>query len=502
MRIDGILKKLNERLFFGIMVVLVVGALIPIYVYALYTVPLADDYNMTAPVYHTWMNTGSLFAAIATAWEEALMRYRTWSGEYLCMFLQGLPSGLGDYRLYFISSWLIVSVFVSAIFYMGKVFIVDFLGSTKRRCFIITSVIFLYLLTFLPEIYDAFFWHTTSVSYTLSFAVKVFLITVSFQMLFVSEKIGWAKVAVLAVLNFVAAGVEGSFSHTSFFLLMSLFLLVCLIKKQNRIIAGILWFTTTVGWAVVLLAPGNMARQDGNYGNTTGLMAVIWESLHRGVETISDNMSIVLVLVTMLIIPVIYSCVKESTCEFRAPGLVTLYSVGIYASTYAPWIFSRGVEAPSPYGGDSGYIQNVFWMTFVLLWFANVIYWIGWMSKHVTIGSMNQKSANLYSKAAFYGVILGMLFFWSLKLEHVMEYTSPRLLWHIANGNAARYYSVMEEREKIYTTLQDEVEDVIVPIADMPIPTGGAGDITSDATNWVNQGVQFYYGLECGVRTE
>jgi len=494
-------KVLSEKNVFYIMLLSVIGCLLPIYVYACYTVPLADDFCMAGPAYRAWIETGSIWQVIVAAGKQSIHQYMTWAGEYVCMFLQALPIGLGDYRLYFISSWINVSILVFSIYYAGKVFFVDYLKSEHRKSFIVTSVVFLYMVTFLPEIYDAFYWHTTVISYTLSFAVKLIILAGMFKSLFVKEDMGKVKLGLLIAGAFAAGGLECSFSQTSFFLIVFAFAIVALLQKRNVYLAGVYWVMTTIGWGIALLAPGNMARQSNNYGGTTSAVSAIWEAMHRGVDGISQNINIVLLLVTLFLLPMIYKMVSKFSGNFAWPGLLSLFSIGVYASTYAPWIYSRGIEAPSPYGGDSGYIRNVFWMTFVVLWFINVIYWVGWIVKNFALSTRGDVDKKTFkTKITYYGVIVLLLLFWSVKLEHVMEYTSPRLFWHIANGNAANYYAAMELREE--QLLENSEDVIVVPKVNMPIPTRGAGDILGDENHWVNEGVAAFYKLKGGVKIE
>ena len=491
----------QKEILVWILLLAVVICLIPLYIYGCYTVPLADDFNMSGPTYHIWLETKSIFQVVKEAWNQAYIRYMTWAGDYICMFLQSLPIGLGDYHWYFVSQWIILSIYVFAVYYAGKVFLVDYLHTSKKNWLIVSSVVFLYMTELLPDIYDAFYWYITAVSYTLSFAVKVIIVAMVFKEVYIREKISCVRTILILTLTFLSAGFECSFTHTCFFLVITAFFILSFFQKKKRIVSGLYWLVTTIGWGVALLAPGNMARQDSNYGKTTGVVSVIWESLHRGLNAISENMNLLLLLATLIVLPTIYKIVRESNREYRLPGLFTLYSIGIYASAYAPWVFSRGITAPNPYGGDSGYVGNVFWMTFVILWFANEIYWTGWIVKNLrfeiqVVGDSKCKK----SRILYYGVLAMMLLFWSMNLEHVMEYTSPRLLWHLANGNAKTYASMMKEREELLKSNPEEL--LVVPEVEMPISTGGAGDITTDEENWVNRAVQSYYGLEYGVKIE
>lgn len=500
--------RMNEKKIEKIVLFAVIVTLLPVYAYACYTVPLADDFCMAGSPYRVWIETESIWNVLGMAWKQSVNQYMTWTGEYICMFLQALPVGFGSFRLYFLSSWINISILFFSIYYAGKFFLVDYLKAGKEKSVIISSVILIYMLTFLPEIYDALYWHTTVVSYTLSFAIKLLVLTCMFQSLFGKEE-KKGKLVWICIGAFTAGGFECSFSQTSFFLIVSAFFAVELWeflrngkqKKGKCWLAGLYWLLTTAGWGIALLAPGNMVRQDNRYGDTEGIVSVIWESMHRGIEGISENINLVLIVVTLLLVPLMYKTGTKSGRTFSYPALLTLFSIAVYASEYAPWIFSRGVEAPSPYGGDSGYIRNVFWMTFVVLWFVNVIYWIGWFSNVVEIRvKKTGEKKRIRRKRAYYGIVLLLLVFWSCRLEHVMEYTSPRLLWHLINGNAQRYYQAMEERETQLLKNTDEI--LVVPKIEMPIPTRGAGDILSDETHWVNEGVKAYYRLNCGVRTE
>lgn len=494
-------KSISDKIYWIGMICVVLACMLPVYVYAYYTVPLADDFSMTSSCHRVWGLTGDVFCVLIAAFKRMSDCYMTWAGDYVCMFLQTIPVGLGDYRLYFLSAWIIISCYIFAIYYVGKIFLLDYLHAEKKQWFGISTIILIFMLQFLPDLYDAFYWYTTAIAYTLSLIVKIVLVASIFKQLFILEKNNKSSSVILIIMSFLAAGFECSFTQTSYFLTITAFLVYCLFVKRKQVLASICWIAATVGWVVALFAPGNMVRQSENYGVTTGVISVIWEALNRGLISVSENIDFPLVLVTLILVPAIFKVVRLSGRKYCLPGLVTLFSIGVYSSTYAPWIFSRGVTSTNPFGGDSGYVTNVFWMLFVILWFFNIVYWMGWICNNLIERIKSHENVKkTHLKASWYGVLIALLLFWSMRLEHIMEYASPRLLWHIVNGNAQNYYSAMLEREDI---LQEGADGMlVVPKIKMPINSGGAGDITSDASNWVNIEVQGYYDLEYGVRTE
>ena len=489
----------KEKTVFGCCILINLICILPLYAYARYTVPLADDFSMAGGPYKAWVESKSVLAVFGAAWDNVKYAYINWSGGYLCALLQSLLIGLGDFKWYFLSSWLVISVMLASLYLFAEVFFHEYIGIKKSWTFFVSTIMVLFIINYIPDVYDAFFWYDTGIAYTVGMSLKIVLSSLILKELVVLEdNNSWGRTILLIIGTFLAPSVDTAFSSVVFFLVCTLLCIRGLLYKRKRVQCIMIEMACCCGWMVTLLAPGNMNRQSSMYGESTNFIATIWESLQRGVDSISENINLPLILVTMLVVPVIYHGTKNSVRKFCYPAILTILSVGVYSSLYAPWIFSRGIEAPSPYGGDSGYVLNIFWTVFVILWFVNVTYWIGWGAQRLEIVQYGEKDKNrLYG--AFYGIILFIILFWSANLEHVMEYQSFRRYWHLLNGNAQSYYSQMLEREKLMLEGADDV--LVVDSIYMPIPSAGAGDITADEENWVNKAVQYYYDLEKGIRT-
>ena len=109
--------------------------------FGLYTVPMADDYSMVLGTHNAWEATHSVSRVLYSALVEMASRFMTWSGSFTDMFVQSLLPGLGDYNMYFLVSWILITLVLFANFYFGKCVIIDVLKASKEKWLIITSVV-------------------------------------------------------------------------------------------------------------------------------------------------------------------------------------------------------------------------------------------------------------------------------------------------------------------------------------------------------------------------
>ena len=198
----------HEKIFAVLSVAGLIALVIPFYWFGLYTVPMADDYSMVLGTHNAWEATHSVSRVLYSALVEMASRFMTWSGSFTDMFVQSLLPGLGDYNMYFLVSWILITLVLFANFYFGKCVIIDVLKASKEKWLIITSVVTIMQFECIPSVYDAFYWFVGAIGYTSGYAVKLILLGMIIRELAGSEKTTVVKYIMTAAFAFLLGGTD------------------------------------------------------------------------------------------------------------------------------------------------------------------------------------------------------------------------------------------------------------------------------------------------------
>ena len=96
------IKKLNDKLSQSdkigavICLVVLVSALLPLYSFGRYTIPLADDYSMIMKTHTAWVETHSVWQVILAGLDTTKEFFFSWAGTFSGTFIQTILPGLGD----------------------------------------------------------------------------------------------------------------------------------------------------------------------------------------------------------------------------------------------------------------------------------------------------------------------------------------------------------------------------------------------------------------------
>ena len=158
------------------LLVVVILSVIPLYVFGYYTVPVADDYNMILKTHSAWESSHYIWQVFTAALATAKEYYMTWSGAFFNMFLQSLLPGLGDYSTYFLSSWILITIYLAAAYYFWNCVIIHLLKGNRWQWLIVASVTVVIQIQAVPSLYDMFYWYVGAVGYGLAYSMKMVLL--------------------------------------------------------------------------------------------------------------------------------------------------------------------------------------------------------------------------------------------------------------------------------------------------------------------------------------
>lgn len=143
----------------------------------------------------------------------------------------------------------------------------------------------------------------------------------------------------------------------------------------------------------------------------------------------------------LLLAPVIWNVVGKMEYEFRLPGLVTLYSICLYATGFTSSYYGMGTPGLSR-------TWVVIKFTLQLLIFVNEIYWMGWFVKK----RQKKKEVQCVEHYLFYYGAVGLMILgiFALSPNKIGEFSSYGAYYYVHSGEAYNFYQEYENRiEKI-----------------------------------------------------
>lgn len=194
-------------------------------------------------------------------------------------------------------------------------------------------------------------------------------------------------------------------------------------------------------------------------------------------------MTLVLLL---LMLPMVWHMVKQTRFSFRWPGLVSLWSVCLYATGFTPSLYSMG------HGGLERTL-NAVKLTWQLLLILNLVYWCGWFGRR-------RESEGRMCRWWFYPLIAAavLLVFWT-EPNQAGSFSSYGAYYYVSTGEANNFYQEYLARVEILKS--DEPVAVFEPYHWRPWLIC-MGDLSDDPENESNHALQAWYGKKAVICVE
>lgn len=367
------------------------AGLIPIFLYARYLFPQADDLIYGADAHLAWEHTHSLWAVLKAAWSVVKSMYLYWQGTYSSIFAMSLQPGIFGERFYALTPFLLTGILALGLVYFLRVLCRQYLKMERGEWSVASALLLLVSVQCVISKPSAFFWFNGAVHYM--FAYGVCLLFAGCLLSLAPPGGGSRRRSLLTCSACVCGGWAGggnlvsalltAVCLASFLALLALGLLLSRQKKAKGAIRPAVWggalrrialpsLCFAAGFLVNAAAPGNTARADFT-GAAAGVLETILSSFYHCVRLVAGewfNWPVMAFL--LLLLPFLWRAVQRTAFGFRFPGLVTAYSYCVLSSMFAPSLFAmQTVEA--------GRYQNLIFITFLLLAFGNEYYWLGWL---------------------------------------------------------------------------------------------------------------------------
>ena len=360
----------DRRLLAWLCAAILVVSTLPLYVISLYNHPYYDDYRFSAGVRNAWRETGSPGQVLAAVAEGARDVRATWQGTYTGTIFSHVQPGVFSERLYFISTFFLLSVFLLCFGFFLKAVFRDHLGLPWAESIIFISLVLTLLVQFMPDPDEAFFWFNGGIGNTFIYS----LLALSLGLCVRLERChSTAKsallLAVLAVIMVLLGG--GSYGGGIFGLLVYGLLTAGAFWRKNPRRFAYLGLTALflAGFLYSVTAPGNEVRA-GIIAYAASPAKAVAQALYYGVAVGAGYLRLPLLAVTALVIPFFAKAAQKTLYSFGHPWLVLLAGLCLYTTQFAPPLYS-GVFI----GG--GRIVDTYYQSFVVLWFLYAFYVTG-----------------------------------------------------------------------------------------------------------------------------
>lgn len=478
--------------------------ILPLLMVAGYNYPSADDWSYGREAYWAIRDGAGLGTVLQLSLQMTAKQYMGWEGRFMNSFLASLQPGIWGEQYYGLVAWLMLGGLI-----LGELFLFGLLlcgknsqnGKNGRNRLlwlpIALSTLTLQIL-YTPSVVESFYWYTGAVNYTFVFGLSLVLLALFVRLGLGSWK-GWkfgAAAFVSCLLAVMVGGDNFATSLSTFLAMLILSVLFVRIDKRALLRTGYITLLTGGSLLVCILAPGNAARLEGNFGgSTTGnALGAVWLSLVRSFTNMYSWTNPKIVLMLVLILPFVWMAVKNTDYSFKWPGVFTFLTFGIYASQITATMYVDGTT-----GG--GRLAALLYYSYHLWLVGNLCYWVGWLCrrrpKWPAVMQKGFAAAGPLVRRFLipYCAVVGALLVAVIYTGDLKELSSYRAYRDWRQGWAQQYALEWEERLEV---LHDER---ITQVEFLPLSVYPETILYTDLQDekgytWVNSACARYYGKE------
>lgn len=495
--------------------ILFVLSLLPLLLLGRYNVMCIDDYDYGRVVHDTWMETGSIWQSVQTAWRQNMEFYRNWQGTYISCFLMALCPMNFRYDIAYVVPVIMIGMFAISTFVLGKHILNQWLGFDKTgSSFVMLMLLFLFY-QMIEAPFEGIYWYNGSTHYVFMESVWFFALTAVSASLWSKKKSREIGFCILAAMLAVIVGGGNLVTGLQAEIVMVLLLIYAIVTNRKKILPVCIPLVTgSIGFLFNVLAPGNTMRSD--LDSSTGysaVMSVLLSFYHAAVFIIRWTPAFA-ILIWLMLLPVLWKLAKESKQNFRHPVWVTVGAYCVIAAMFTPTLYALGMVGLAR-------VDNIIQMVYYLCLFIVTAYWMGYFSHREeyvtgtvsigekpakaetagqpdgvdvcrvtgageTLGSFLEKTKGMMTAVCFCLVLL----VWVLTADK-NTYTSISALRSLVNGEAQTFYTEAMERHDIY--IDENIVDVEVKPYSAKPALFDFDDLTEDGGNWLNLAVMQYY---------
>jgi len=302
--------RIKKLAFWNFFLKIVLGiSLLPILIIAFYNHSTSDDFSYGWMTRNAWIDTHSLWEVIKAVLLNVKETYFTWQGSYSAIALFALQPGVWNENAYFLSTYIILGLFIFSYFYTFRKVCSNILKCDTKTGNIIASVVLLLSIQMAPSPAEAFFWWNGA-SYYVIFHAFMLLFIINFVICVHEDCCSMKKWIGLSMLGIFIAG--GNYIT----MLLALETTACAIAYsiyKRKTVTGkmiISFLFIMVSFLINCLAPGNAVRQ-ATYEAWPPIKAILF-SYQEAYLHMEEWTEPILVIALIFLFPFLWNAVKRT----------------------------------------------------------------------------------------------------------------------------------------------------------------------------------------------
>lgn len=457
--------------------------LVPLIRLAMYSVPWYDDYNYGRYAKAAMENAPTLQNAIRGALECARTSWYAWQGTYGSIVLMSLMPGIWGEEYYCIGPIFLILLLTAAVCVLTGTLLKQVLKA--ETCYVIglSALSAVMAVVLIHTAQAGFYWYNGGVHYVGMHAFAMLLAAVAVK-LFYEEQVWkrclWVIPGVL--LAVLVAGGNYITALQGLLVLLSIAALGGILHRKQTFFLLPVLAVYAWGFYKNVSAPGNGRRAESYVGwGMSFVKSVLYSFVEGGRDAWKFTGWMTLVILALML-PLILHMVRRIKFEFRLPGLVSFWSVCLYATGFTPSLYTLG-------HGGLGRTLNAVKLTWQLLLILNFIYWCGWLCKraHTAEG----KNPGRMWCWWFYPLIAlaVLLVFWT-EPNQAGSFSSYGAYYYIHTGEAYNFYQ--EYLGRVRALKGEEQQVILTPYQWRPWLLC-MGDLSDDPGDESNRALAAWY---------
>lgn len=466
-------------------------SLVPVGLVARYTWPQIDDYTFGALPHLAWQETGSILQVLYAAARYTAGLYTSWQGSFTGCFVMALQPGIFGSRYYALTPFIIMLGLYLGLFMLCRAVFTKALKLPPVYAWYTFFVTALVMVQLLPSAAQGLYWYNGGIFYVFFFGLSLLLYAFSINSVMAQTKAGRAAWMVAACVMGVVVGGGNYICAPASVMALALGTMVLMLRKNKKawLLAAPL-VCTTAALLGSLAAPGNTIRQAIQGENGLPFIKSIVYAFYNGVTAVNAWLSIPFLLGMLLLVPVFWRAAAKLQFAYRLPGLVALGSFCFLSALFFPHLYSMGTTGPPR-------LYNVLFLSFAVLFLANLFYLLGWMQRKLAAlqadGAAASRRVTQYCKRNTAGLLLVCVLGSGLFALSNREFYSGVFAAHtLSIGTAADYNTQRAVWEELLLGAEDEV--ALPPIEARPMIFLVEDNVVSVNPEYLtNQSIARYY---------
>ena len=366
------MDKGHTALSYRLLCVLVLAALLlslaPLLLLGRFALPCADDFSYGAAAHAAYLADGSLPSVLRAALRQVRETYFGWQGTFSAIFLMSLQPAVFGLSCYALTPVLMLLSLLAGTFCLCLALLSGTFGLPRSLSCCAAGLCSLLCIQLMPSPVQGLYWYNGAIYYTFFHGLALLAFALGLRLL---QRGGVWRQLLLCLLALLLGGTNYVTALCCSIVAVSALILLALLRNRARRRLLLPTLILLAAFAVNTLAPGNAVRQASVSHTPQALRAILDSFAVAGVYALRW-LKLPLVGTMLLLGVLLWPALGCCGFSFRLPGLVTLYSVCLFAAMFCPGLYALGEV------GDQR-LLNIIYYSYVLLLGLNLCCWLGWL---------------------------------------------------------------------------------------------------------------------------